>query len=115
MLQIEHLTLTHRKDLRTLVEDLSLVLNPGDKAALIGEEGNRQIHRPQVDLRPGSRGELLPVVRLPGGTGPLPGLPGPGADGGGKDLSVYDFCAQCPAFLDLDYPGAGSDRPPPPI
>ena len=40
MIQIEHLTLTHRKDLRLLVEDLSLVLNPGDKAALIGEEGN---------------------------------------------------------------------------
>ena len=40
MLQINHLTLTHQKDLRTLVEDFSFVLNDGDKAALIGEEGN---------------------------------------------------------------------------
>ncbi len=40
MLQIQHLTLTHRKDLRTIVEDFSFVLNRGDKAVLIGEEGN---------------------------------------------------------------------------
>ena len=40
MLQIRHLTITHRKDLRTLIEDFSMVLNPGDRAVLIGEEGN---------------------------------------------------------------------------
>ena len=40
MLQIKNLTLTHRRDLRTLVEGFSFVLNDGDKAVLIGEEGN---------------------------------------------------------------------------
>lgn len=40
MLQIQNLTITHKKDLRGIVKDLSLTLNPGDKAALIGEEGN---------------------------------------------------------------------------
>ena len=40
MLQIKHLTLIHRKDLRPLVEDFSFVLNEGDKAVIIGEEGN---------------------------------------------------------------------------
>lgn len=40
MLQVKELTLVHKKDLRTLVEDMSFVLNPGDKAVLIGEEGN---------------------------------------------------------------------------
>ena len=40
MLQIKHLTLIHRKDLRTILEDFDLVLNPGDKAVIIGEEGN---------------------------------------------------------------------------
>lgn len=40
MLQISHLTLTHRKDLHVLIEDFSFVLNRGDKAVLIGEEGN---------------------------------------------------------------------------
>jgi ATPase subunit of ABC transporter with duplicated ATPase domains len=40
MLQINHLTIVHRKDLRTILEDFSLVLNRGDKAVLVGEEGN---------------------------------------------------------------------------
>ena len=40
MLQINHLTLVHRRDLRTLVEDFSCTLQEGDKAAVIGEEGN---------------------------------------------------------------------------
>ena len=40
MLQINALTITHRKDLRTIIRDFSIVLNPGDKAVLVGEEGN---------------------------------------------------------------------------
>lgn len=40
MLQIKNLTLTHKKDLRIILNDFDLVLNDGDKAALIGEEGN---------------------------------------------------------------------------
>lgn len=40
MLQIKNTTLIHKKDLRTLIENFSLVLNDGDKAAMIGEEGN---------------------------------------------------------------------------
>lgn len=40
MLQVSHLTIIHKRDLTTLVEDLSFVLGPGDRAAVIGEEGN---------------------------------------------------------------------------
>ena len=40
MLQVKSLTITHRKDLRTIIRDFNLVLNRGDKAVLIGEEGN---------------------------------------------------------------------------
>lgn len=40
MLQIQNLTLTHRRDSRVLLQDFSLVLHPGDKAVIIGEEGN---------------------------------------------------------------------------
>ena len=40
MIQIKNLCLYHKKDLRPLVENLSFVLNDGDKAAVIGEEGN---------------------------------------------------------------------------
>lgn len=40
MLQIQNLTITHKKDLRKLLENFSFVLRPGDKTVLIGEEGN---------------------------------------------------------------------------
>lgn len=40
MLQIQNLSITQKKDDRVLVEDLSFVINNGEKAALIGEEGN---------------------------------------------------------------------------
>lgn len=40
MLQIENLTMIHKKDLHELLRDFSLCLRPGDKASLIGEEGN---------------------------------------------------------------------------
>ena len=40
MLQIKNLTITHRKDLRVILEDFNMTLNDGDKAVIIGEEGN---------------------------------------------------------------------------
>ncbi len=40
MLQINGLNLTHKKDLRVILDKFDLVLNDGDKAAIIGEEGN---------------------------------------------------------------------------
>lgn len=40
MLQIQNLTMKHKKDLRTILEQFSFTLNPKDKAVIIGEEGN---------------------------------------------------------------------------
>ncbi len=40
MLQIRGLSVTMRKDLRTLLQDFTFALNPGDKTAIIGEEGD---------------------------------------------------------------------------
>ena len=40
MIQVNNLKITLEKDLRVLVDGLSFVLHNGDKAALIGEEGN---------------------------------------------------------------------------
>ncbi len=40
MLQIQSLTITHRKDQRTIIQNFDFALNRGDKAVLIGEEGN---------------------------------------------------------------------------
>lgn len=40
MLQIRNLTIFHKKDLRTILQDFNFVLNDGDKTVIIGEEGN---------------------------------------------------------------------------
>ena len=40
MLQVNNLTINHTKDLRTILKDFSCTLNAGDKAVIIGEEGN---------------------------------------------------------------------------
>ena len=40
MLQVRNLNIAMRKDLRELLRDFTFSLNPGDKAAVIGEEGN---------------------------------------------------------------------------
>ncbi len=40
MLQIKNLTITHRTDLRIILDKFNMVLNDGDKAVIIGEEGN---------------------------------------------------------------------------
>ena len=40
MLSIQNLTIVHKKDLTTLMENVSFSVNPGERLALIGEEGN---------------------------------------------------------------------------
>ena len=39
MLQVRKLHIAMKKDLRELVRDFTFALNPGDKAAIIGERG----------------------------------------------------------------------------
>ena len=38
MMQVKHLTITHKKDLTVLVDDLIFLLGPGDRAAITREE-----------------------------------------------------------------------------
>lgn len=66
MLQIKNLTVTHKKDLRCILENFNFVLNPGDKAVLIGEEGNgkstllKWIHSPEsVEAYADAEGERI--------------------------------------------------------
>lgn len=40
MLQVRNLTLHHLTDLKEIIKDLSFIVNPGEKVAIIGEEGN---------------------------------------------------------------------------
>ncbi len=102
MLQVNHLTFIHKKDLRTLVQDLSFVCNEGDKVAVIGEEGNGKstllqwlYDNEQIEAYCQWTGEVS------------------GAHGAGylaqqlseeeKSLSVYEFCMRSENFLELTY------------
>ena len=40
MIEIHNLTICHRYDLRKIVDNLTLIVKPTDKIAIIGEEGN---------------------------------------------------------------------------
>ncbi len=103
MLQIEHLTLTHRRDLRPLVENFSFILNPGDKAAVIGEEGNGKSTILKWICAPA----LIEGYCQWSGTltahGHSIGYLAQELTAEEKTLSIYDFCARSPAFWDLDY------------
>lgn len=102
MLQVRNLTVTHKKDLTTLVEGLSFVLSPGDRAAIIGEEGN-------------GKSTVLKLLYDPALVEPYAEWTGEIADKGLRkgylaqelsreelDQTVLDFCQSARAFADAD-------------
>ena len=100
MLQIRNLTITHKKDLRNLIEDFSFVLRPGDKTVLIGEEGNgkstllKLIHEEQlVEEYVTWSGE---IIRNGVHTGYLAQEMGQEA----RNCQVYEYFAENPLFYD---------------
>ncbi len=60
-LQCKHITATHTKDLRTLIDDFTFNLLPGEKIAIIGEEGNGKSTLLRV-----LAGQELPYVEVTG-------------------------------------------------
>ena len=107
MFQIRNVTLTHKKDLHTIVSDFSLVLNDGDRAVLIGEEGNgkstliKWIYDPELvedyieykgeKSTGGERLAYLPQ-ELPESE---------------KTKSVYEYFTDCPEFAEMSPSGTG--------
>ena len=102
MLQIQHLTMTHRRDQRVLLNDFTFALQPGDRAALIGEEGNGK----STLLRLLYREELVrDYIEYTGAilkNGENPGYLPQELTGEQKSTPVSAFCAAAPAFY--DYP-----------
>lgn len=102
MLQVKNLTVTHKKDLTTLVEGLSFTLAPGDRAALIGEEGN-------------GKSTVLKLLYDPALAEPYAEWTGEIVDRGLRKgwlaqeltqeelaLPVWEFCQRAPAFDGAD-------------
>ena len=101
MLQLKKLNITHKKDLRTILQDFSLVLNDGDKAAIIGEEGNgkstllKWIYDPEMieSYAEGQGERIINKERL----GYLPQE----LSEEDQDKTIYEFFSQEPLFLEL--------------
>lgn len=100
MLQIKNLTITHKKDLRTILQDFSCVFNDGDKAVMIGEEGNgkstllKWMYDPEIieSYAEGKGERIVNKERL----GYLP-QELPAED---KELTLYEFFLKEPLFLE---------------
>lgn len=98
MLQIKNLTITHRKDLRVILKDFSMVLNDGDKAAIIGEEGNGKstlmkliFDEALVDDYVDFSGEIIK-------NGARIGYLAQELLQVEKEKSIYEYCSECEAF-----------------
>ena len=50
MLQLKNVSVSIRRNFRELVREFNFVLNPGDRAVFIGEEGLRKVHAFEADL-----------------------------------------------------------------
>ena len=98
MLQIKNLSITHKKDLRSIVQNFSLVLNDGDKAVMIGEEGNgkstvlKWIYDPELveDYAEGQGERILNRERLGYLAQELPAEH--------KEKTLYEFFSEEPVF-----------------
>lgn len=108
MIQIKNLSITHKKDLRTIVENLSFVLNDGDKAVMVGEEGNgkstvlKWIYDPErIEAYAEGKGErILNKERLGYLAQELPAED--------REKSLYEYFSEEEAFFELTPKELGS-------
>ncbi len=103
MLQVKNLNIYHKKDLRPLTANLSFTLNNGDKAAIIGEEGNGKSTLLKLLFDPALTADYAEydgeIIKNHLVCGYLPQELA-GAD---KAKSVFEFLSEEPAFLEADY------------
>ena len=101
MLQVKNLNVRHKKDDRVLLEDFSFVLNPGDKCALIGEEGNGKSTLLKILAEPEAAEEYVEysgeIVKNGEQIGYLPQELREEA----KKQTIYEYLSQSMFFFDL--------------
>lgn len=103
MLQVKNLNISHKKDLRPLASNLSFTLNNGDKAAIIGEEGNGKTTLLKLLLSPALVDDYIEytgeILRNYSVCGYLPQE----LSADDRTKTVYTFLSEEPAFLETDY------------
>lgn len=106
MLQVKNLTITHKKDERVLVKDFSFSPMDGEKAALIGEEGNGKstilalMHDPKLVE---DYAEWSGIISHGSGENrSLTGYLAQSLSEEDADKSVYEFLAEQDGFFEAD-------------
>lgn len=101
MLSVRKLSVTHQKDLRELVHDLSFTVSRGDRLALIGEEGNGKSTILKLIAAPE---EALAYCTYTGDicfAGEKLGYLPQEVPQSKRDMSACDFCLESEAFQNL--------------
>lgn len=102
MLQVRNVSITYKKDSRELVSGLSFVLNDGDKAAVIGEEGNGKSTLLKLIYDESLVADYVEysgeIVR----NNSVPGYLGQELEPGEREKSVYEFLSEEPEFLESE-------------
>lgn len=100
MLQIKNLKAIHRKDSHVLFEDLSFALNEGDKAAVIGEEGNGKSTLLKLIYDPALAEDYIEYSGEIVKSGCFIGYLAQEISEAEKEMSVMDFCFSAPGFAE---------------
>ena len=101
-LQIKNLTITHRKDLRTILRDFSLVLNRGDKAVLIGEEGNGKSTLLKWIYDPAMVEDYVQAEGMRTTQGEMLGYLAQELSASDRRKTVYEYISNLPAFANAN-------------
>ncbi len=102
MLQIRSLTITHRKDLTTILKNFDFVLNRGDKAVLTGEEGNGKSTLLKWIYDPGLVESYAEAEGIRTVQGELMGYLPQELRDEDKQKTVFDYFSGLPAFQEAD-------------
>lgn len=100
MLQVRDLNVTMKKDLRQLLKDFTFALNPGDKTAIIGEEGNGKSTLLKLLYDPAMVEEYVEYTGTIQTDGMILGYLSQELPPDQGELSAYEFCCEESAFLD---------------
>ncbi len=100
MLQVRDLNVTMKKDLRQLLKDFTFALNPGDKASIIGEEGNGKSTLLKLLYDPAMVEKYVEYTGTIQTDGMILGYLSQELPPDQGELSAYEFCCEEPAFLD---------------
>lgn len=98
MLQIKDLTILHKKDGKVLLQDFSFTLGEGDRAVLIGEEGNGKSTLLKLIYDPRMVEKYVEYSGVIGSQGLHLGYLAQELSQVEKTLTIYEFCCEAHGF-----------------